>query len=431
MVYETDERLKNRLDTNQLGREQLCLAILALDKRFSDVKPRHPRGGPDGGRDIEALFRGEDLAYGAVGFANQAADIEEKKRTIRNKFKEDLESAWEANPRPSMFVFFTNVNLTIGEKGALESLAVARGFTRCEILDRERLRIALDNPDGFAARYQYLGLPMSESEQAAFFAKWGDDIQSVIATGFQSIHATLEHLLFLQEAGLPINGLSVHLELDREYPADDIGHFRAFCSILLREPKLRILGLLFGSTDKANRFLEETTPHKNDNAGIRNGIATAQWHSRWPRDEQETYDALGDNNLYEICGSGSGMGWPTVSRIVCLYSTPMFIRPEPTLSLIDFDECMLMPILNKSLAEKIHRVSVYAGSYKLLDVPKSRFSVDYSPTNFEVATTFSDSELSDPWVRLRPSNHSSTFQLHFANNVPVRIFKSKRASDVE
>jgi len=55
-MYETDERLKNYLDTNQLRREQLCLAVMAIDRRFSDVRPRHPRGGPDGGRDIEAVW---------------------------------------------------------------------------------------------------------------------------------------------------------------------------------------------------------------------------------------------------------------------------------------------------------------------------------------------------------------------------------------
>ena len=72
MPYETDERLKSYLDTNQLGREQMCLAVLAIDKRFSDVRPRNPRGGPDGGRDIEAVFRQAQLAYAAVGFVNQA-----------------------------------------------------------------------------------------------------------------------------------------------------------------------------------------------------------------------------------------------------------------------------------------------------------------------------------------------------------------------
>ena len=60
-MYETDQRLKNYLDTNQLAREQMCLAVLAIDRRFSNVKPRHPRGGPDGGRDIEAIFLGSHI----------------------------------------------------------------------------------------------------------------------------------------------------------------------------------------------------------------------------------------------------------------------------------------------------------------------------------------------------------------------------------
>ena len=54
--------------------------------------------------------------------------------------------------------------------------------------------------DGFSIRFQYLGLPLSEEEQASFFAKWGDDIQSVISTGFQRIEKTLDRVLFLHEA---------------------------------------------------------------------------------------------------------------------------------------------------------------------------------------------------------------------------------------
>jgi len=56
LPYQTDERLKSYLDTNQLQREQMCRAILATDKRFSEVSPRHPRGGPDGGRDINSSY---------------------------------------------------------------------------------------------------------------------------------------------------------------------------------------------------------------------------------------------------------------------------------------------------------------------------------------------------------------------------------------
>ena len=53
---QTDERLRSWLDTNQLARERLSLAVLALDKGFTAVTPRHPRGGPDSGHDIDANF---------------------------------------------------------------------------------------------------------------------------------------------------------------------------------------------------------------------------------------------------------------------------------------------------------------------------------------------------------------------------------------
>lgn len=96
MSYQTDERLKSFLDTNQLYREQMCRAVLATDKRFSDVRPRHPRGGPDGGRDIQAVYRDEQTTFGAVGFVNQGNDSDEQKRIIKKKFLDDLESATSA-----------------------------------------------------------------------------------------------------------------------------------------------------------------------------------------------------------------------------------------------------------------------------------------------------------------------------------------------
>lgn len=116
MPYSTDERLKSYLDTNQLNREQMCRALLAIDRRFSDVRPRHPRGGPDGGRDIEANFKQEQKAFGSVGFVNQANDSDEQKRQIKKKFKDDTKSALDSKENPEVFVFLTNINLTIGEK---------------------------------------------------------------------------------------------------------------------------------------------------------------------------------------------------------------------------------------------------------------------------------------------------------------------------
>lgn len=141
MPYQTDERLKSYLDTNQLHREQMCRAVLASDKRFTDVRPRHPRGGPDGGRDIEAIYREDQKVFGAIGFVNQANDSDEQKKKIKAKFTSDLESAVSADSNLGVFVFFTNINLTIGEKEQLIEEAKGKGVTYCKMgSGRERIK---------------------------------------------------------------------------------------------------------------------------------------------------------------------------------------------------------------------------------------------------------------------------------------------------
>jgi len=175
-------------------------------------------------------------------------------------------------------LFLTNINLTIGEKEELVAHARAAGFASCEVIDRERIRIALDSPDGFSIRYQYLGLSLSEPEQASFFAKWGDDIQSVISTGFQKLEKSLERILFLQEASDVLSTLTLVFELDRTYSADEIGHFRAFCSMYLKEPKHQILHILFGSSDKPHRRREAREPDFTlQRPRIKHGISEWEW----------------------------------------------------------------------------------------------------------------------------------------------------------
>ncbi len=110
----TDERLRNALNSNQPSRERLCMAILALDRNFSNVQPRRPEGGQGGGRDIECR-RGPDLCFGAVGFINNVSDSPEDKRKAKKKFVDDLDAAQKQKKYLRAFVFFTNVDLTPSE----------------------------------------------------------------------------------------------------------------------------------------------------------------------------------------------------------------------------------------------------------------------------------------------------------------------------
>ncbi|MGL4231544.1 MAG: hypothetical protein ACRCWJ_09265 [Casimicrobium sp.] len=428
MTYSTDERLKSYLDTNQLARERLALAVLALDKRFSDVRPRHPRGGPDGGRDIEALFCGESLAYGAVGFVNQADDSREKKKSIEKKFSEDLVVALSNDPAPTAFVFFTNVNLTSAEKNKLVDSAKKRGMLDCEIFDRERLRIVLDSADGFAIRFQCLAIPLSEPEQATFFARWGADIQSVIATGFQQVQKTLDHLLFLQEANSALYSLYVVFELDREYSGDEIGHFRAFNLIYLKEAKLDIFSILFGSTDKADRFSQDRSRALDLRSGIKFGVSGGQWEQMLSRRRRASKSSCVDDDVekYNLSASHSSIGMETVRTLSTRYSKDSLIRFNPVLNLRDLDHAMFLPMMSRKLSRLIKTIHVVGNGYKLLELGAGDFSIDESAFEPGIPVKFTKEELDDPWVRILPSNFSSSFRLSFDENIPERLFVSRR-----
>lgn len=428
MPHKTEERLKSYLDTNQLHREQMCRALLSIDKRFTDVRPRHPRGGRDGGRDIEAIYKESQRTYGAVGFVNQANDSKEQKKTINNKFKDDLASVLDAAKKPEIFIFLTNINLTIGEKDRLVSKAKKAGLSYCEILDRERLRIALDSPDGFSIRFQYLGISLSEAEQSSFFAKWGDDIQSVISTGFQRLEDTLNRVLFLQEASSAMTNLTLRFKLDKKYPAEEIGHFRLFCLMFLIEPKHNIQSILFGASDKSKRMRNDAdTNFTEQKPGIKYGIGGGQWEQHISFDDPAKHNPESKDEIlkYKQMGSSSRVGMDSVDALSISYSISSFIRYSPYLSLCDIDNAMFLPVLNKSLAEKVNSIHIYSSGYKLQETQKAAFHVDTTCFSPEIPVEFNDEELSDPWARIRPTDESA-FHMRFFEETPKRMFVSNQ-----
>ena len=430
MPYETDEKLKSYLDTNQLHREQLCTAVLAIDKRFSDVRPRHPRGGRDGGRDIQALFQGDQTAFGAVGFVNQANDSMEQKKTIFSKYTDDLKSALTTDTKPHVFIFFTNVNLTLGEKDSLIEKSRKKGISYSEIFDRERLRIALDSPDGFSIRFQFLNIVLSEEEQASFFARWGDDIQSVISTGFQKVESMLNRILFFQEAGDPLHYLTFSFELDREYSGDNIGHFRVFCSMHLKEPKHKVLDIIFGSSDKSKRMRDDIGSNTEiEKAGIKHGISGGQWESYLDLEQEEDLEEPENEVHYEQVGSSSAIGRDEIKFLPIVYSRDSFMGYLPTISMRDLDEAMFLPMLNRSLAEKVHAIHIYSNGYKIQEIGSKDFGIDDSEFEPRIPVEFSDQELEDRWVRIRPSTGASVFYFRFFEQTPKRMFVPEEVKD--
>ncbi|KAF5428876.1 hypothetical protein C5S36_16225, partial [Candidatus Methanophagaceae archaeon] len=211
----TEERIRTWV-LSQDGRERMCLGILGLDARFSNIKPRRPKGGPDGGRDIEALFDNREMVWGAVGFRNNVTDSSEDKKWVETKLKSDISSAKASNPNLWGFVFFTNVDLTPTELSTIEEYVRSEGLSFVEIFYRERLRIALDSSRGLSLRYQHLNIPLSEAEQAAFFAEYGSQIERILHKGFGAIDEKLKRIEFLHDCSKPLMGGSVILTLKED-----------------------------------------------------------------------------------------------------------------------------------------------------------------------------------------------------------------------
>ena len=443
LTFGTEQRLKSYLDTNQLSRERLCLAVLALDKRFTDVRPRHPHGGRDGGIDIDATFKFEQWAAGAVGFVNGANDSREQKKAIKIKFEKDARSAKSNDQKPSGFVFFTNIDLTLKEESTLKAVALGLGFAECDIYDRERILVMLDSVDGFAARIQYLDIPLSDAEQASFFARWGDDIQSVIATGFQRVEHTLDRLLFLQEADQVLRTLTMVYELDRTYDADEIGHFRAFCSMFLVEPKHGIFQIFFGSADGSERFYDDPTLHSRTTPGIRHGIGGGQWEhlidyerlakeagppgARGRQDDQAPEAEETEKWTLTACSSSVGMA--EVRLVHARYTHDSgFMRFQPRMHLRDINGASFIHYLNASLATKLKAIHVFANGYKLAEYGPEQLSIDASNFDHQVPPKFSDKELADQWVRIR-GGRSSMHTLDFFSWTPKRLVVSRETPD--
>ena len=81
-------------------------------------------------------------------------------------------------------------------------------------------------------------MPLSEAEQAAFFAEYGTKLESMLIEGFGHVDERLKRLEFLHNCSQPLLGASVELFLNEERTPAQLGHFRFMVEILdLYEPE--------------------------------------------------------------------------------------------------------------------------------------------------------------------------------------------------
>jgi len=360
---------------------------------------------------------------GAVGFVNQANDSDEQANRTKRKFLDDLDSALAADPGLEVFIFFTNINLTIGTKDELKGKAARRGIKYCDILDRERIRIDLDGVDGFATRFQYLNIPLSEAEQASFFSRWGDDIQRVISDEFRQLEKSVQRILFLQEINDYLSQFTVVYTLKKEYSDLEVGHFRAFCSLWLKGPVDDALGLLFGSSDRANRFRTDLGANRiQAQAGISAGISGVQLEMQAPH----LMEGDGEKFEYKITGSSSMVGRDRLKSLPISFSKNSYIRLNSTMLFKDLDDSNFLPILSEKFAQKVESIQIYCNGYILKEIKRGDFWIDSSEFEEDLSEHFTEDELQDRWVRLRPTEIASAFHIRFFEVTPKRLFEADR-----
>jgi hypothetical protein len=119
-----------------------------------------------------------------------------------------------------------------------------------------------------------------------------------------------------------------------------------------------------------------------------------------------------------------------VSVIPITYQHDDFMfRFRGRLLLRDLDDCMLMPVINCSLAKKIKTIHIFANGYKLDEIGQAEFSIDDTEFKVDLPINFTEQELMDPWVRIRPSTMSSVFHFRFFERTPRRLFISEEAKN--
>ncbi|MCP4363568.1 MAG: hypothetical protein GY796_36680 [Chloroflexi bacterium] len=220
----TEERIRNHLDSNQVMRERMCLALLPLLGPYTHERPRRPKGGPDGGRDIEAVYQGAIPVWGAVGFKNGGGVDDSTRADAEHKFKTDLDRALEENPSLVAFVFFTNVDLTPTRIELLKTYTQRKNVNIVDIFDMERLRHALDSPEGLIARLHYLDIPMSPTEQLALVSKFGNQLQNAVTARFDRVERTLGQMERFLDWQKPLQRLDVFIGLHNPETSSSIGN---------------------------------------------------------------------------------------------------------------------------------------------------------------------------------------------------------------
>jgi hypothetical protein len=368
------------------------------------VRPRQPKGGPDGGFDLRATFEPASRAVGAIGFRNSPTDGPDDLRWVREKFAQDLEAAKRGAGDFAVFVFLTNVRLTVNQQETLLNLGRSEGSFTVEVFDRERMRLLLDSPSGLAARYQFLQIPLSDAEQAAFFSHWGSDLESLVATSFAATESRLQRLEFLHEKDRLLSTLAVRIALAGPTSISELHHVRAYLSMgKIMAPRGR---------DQWHIGICNNSPVRNaPNCGSGPCLASAFWLDD-PKDTHGTGASIWHDpflNLYAQGGFGE------------------FSEDPPAAKLSDLDGAFFAFFMNRALFDRMAALYVSANEYLLWHATASELQADAPNEEPNTPWQFSADELEDPWVRVMPDGF--TGRIEFAFQTPRRMWDASRVGE--
>lgn len=370
---ETDERLRRWLNGDQPARERMCLAVLALDRSYTQIEPRRPEGGPDGARDMQAVRNGQPT-WGAVGFVNSATDSQAEKRQIKKKFCDDLRAARKAKPDLNQFVFITNVDLRPSEVAKLKQFAIKLGLTWVEVYWREVLRARLDSVEGLAIRFQYLRVPLSEEEQISFFNHYGQSLAELVTTHHVSLRAQLDRLEFLHWSVRQIRDVQLTLSLDRWYRPPELGHVRAIAKFRQRQSSQPFL-IIGGRDDCRGREGATMKPAWHFKSFV--------WHPELQKAQVISYDGIWHESPHVTFGVG--------------FAAPIGVTIE------SFDGALITIYLNKGLHERVHHFQVSVNGYAVFEqvynhAPFRKYAWPEATPDMEFPVTLSEEEAAIPWV---------------------------------
>ena len=354
----------------------MCLALLSLVPDYSNVRPRRPKGGPDGARDIEARHRSDLEIWGAVGFRNSATDSNEDRRWVKEKFLHDLGEALKEKPNLEGFVFLTNVDLTPSQQQTLAAEARKRGIGHVDLIYRERLRILLDSPQGLGFRFQYLEIPLSVAEQAAFFAQFGSQLETLVVEGFDSIQSKLARIEFFHDCERELWNLSFWIRLAAPSTPDELGHFRFLLEII---------------------DLNQSDPHPTLWLAGRDAYGTmvqVSCRRSLPGIKMLAWSCNPDDSLQNTV-LGLGMG-----PIVEFSSFTGVYGKGPLTTLRSLDHKHLNIFVTTPLAARVQAVGIVANDYLLASVPSESLVVREGDPLAEWPESLSEQERAVSWSHL-------------------------------